>query len=77
MTPRRREHLRPLKAPGQRLTLRPGESLFQPRHVFVGLVLNVVVQVLHETFEEGIEVWGGRREVLKGVEIFFYLRCGG
>ena len=73
MAPRRREHLRPLKRLRQLLTFFPRQQFLEARHVFLGLVLDVRVQVGEEGVEERKEIRGGGGEVLEFVEVFFYL----
>lgn len=66
-------HLYLLELIGKLSALLAGQKLLQARHVFIGFVLDVVMQILKKSVEKGHEFWLVDRHVLKLVEIIFDL----
>ena len=70
---RRCDHLRPLELIGKLLALLAGQQFLQARHILVGLVLDVVMQVFQKSVQEGHEFRFVDGHVLKLVKIILDL----
>ena len=69
----RGDHLCPRELIGKPPALLAGQKLLQARHVLVGFVLDVVMQVLKKSIEEGHKFWLVDGHVLKLVKIILDL----
>ena len=73
MTSRWNDVLRPSELLCELLAVLPGQQALHPRHVFVLLMLDVMVQQIEQSRQQRIELGIHGRHVLELVEIFFDL----